>query len=91
MFLYWIPFMSLANQDYCIDYLQWSIDNMFLVELDQELMPNVDLGHRTWKHHVPINKSLDFSIFDKYEWKTKLFACLEIFIYLVAWGPSCGP
>lgn len=40
-------FMSLANQDYYIDYLQWSIDNMFLVELDQELMPNVDLGHRT--------------------------------------------
>ena len=91
MFLYWIPFVSLANQDYCIDYLQGSIDNMFLVELDKELMPNVDLGHRTWKHHVPINKSLDFSIFDKYEWKTKLFACLEIFIYLVAWGPSCGP
>lgn len=82
MFLYWIPFMSLANQDYYIDYLQWSIDNMFLVELDQELMPNVDLGHRTWKHHGPINKSLDFSIFDKYEWKTKLFACLEIFVYL---------
>lgn len=39
MFLYWIPFVSLANQDYYIGYLQWSIDNMFLVELDQELMP----------------------------------------------------
>ena len=55
--------MSLANQDYYIGYLQWSIDNMFLVELDQELMPNVDLGRRTWKYHVPIDNSLDFSIF----------------------------
>lgn len=34
-----------------------------LVEVDQELAPHVDLGHRTWKHYVPIDKSSAFSIF----------------------------
>lgn len=58
MFLYWNSIRVIGNQDYYIGYLQWSIDNMFLVESRlQELMPNVDLGRRTWKYHVPIDNS----------------------------------